>query len=157
MVDLLDSSVVPTSTLDAVIQSAIKEHGGLTDCTQILSFRYCNGGNLRKFIQDYLDNSLERVNLQKVVFVTSVLGLHYIHKSNFIHSDIKPQHIYIRILSQDPDSLAIKPDEIEAVIGGYGCMQQLPSGQRSVMAVGYTPFLHIFSFILHVFIYSLHI
>ena len=141
-------SVVPTISLPTDVQNAVQKQEQ-PNCVQVLEFEYCNGGNLREYTKAYSPRQrILPLHLQKVIFVTSVLGLQYIHKSHYIHSDIKPDNIYIRILNAIPSNYTI-----EAAIGDFGSMRQLGNGDTSVTAVEGTSFLSRFSFFTLVFSY----
>ena len=146
--------VVPTDTLEPDIMNELQRQNRQTfKCVQILKLEFCTGGNLRAFTDEYLrklpqpSNSLQTVptlseEFQKIIFVTSVLGLQYIHKYLYVHSDIKPPNILIRKLIKSETDYTI-----EAVIGDFGSMQHLPYGKTSVTAIEVTPFLYYFLFI----------
>ena len=104
---------------------------------QVLEFEYYKGGNLIEFVHKHTLTMEQK----KIIFVNILLGLDFIHSNHYVHCDIKPQNILVKLMKLLSDKNAQGEDlQFDAVIADFGSMQKLPPGKKSTPLGEYTKF-----------------
>ena len=86
----------------------------------IIIFIYCDGDNLRSFINKHInENLLIEENILKSIIKQICIGIKEIHDKQIIHRDLKPENIFIN------KNMKIK-------IGDFGISKQLDSYKTQI-------------------------
>lgn len=97
----------------------------------LLSFEYCNGGNLRQY-RDYFTTKNKCFHIEKIKFILTEIskGLSYLHKNNLIHCNLCIEHILLNFPNGMPSNLEEDNHDLEVKICDFKNSIQIDSDNQ---------------------------